>query len=318
MLGAKIKLLSMTFLLVAVISSDGVDDVAKPATEVKADIGDVIGATPPIDDKADIGDNISGEKPAIDVKANVDDDIIERATPAISVKADIDDYVIGSKPAINDVDVGKSRPKPVNGGRVVIFPMMTKSQLLSASRIASILTQAGHEVTIVIPSTDLPDLKPSSDFEILTYQTPFSREEEQKARKEVLNFTPRNILLGKASASVPHILAGRCRGILFDEAFERQFQSLQPEVAIVHHMMACAEALLSRLSIPYLDFCSVPLFPGLCAAPHRIPANPSFVPNIFFSDDEMPFLSRVFNAVFGAVFPVFYPALILGEFRRGT
>ena len=75
-------------------------------------------------------------------------------------------------------------PLHAMGANVVIFPILTKSQLLSASRLAEILHDDGNKVTIVMPTHDLVDIKPSNKFDILTYDTELPREEEQLIRKE--------------------------------------------------------------------------------------------------------------------------------------
>ena len=66
------------------------------------------------------------------------------------------------------------------GANVVIFQFFTKGLLLGATRLASILHEAGHRVTIVIHENDIPDIKASPNYDFLTYKTDMSRDEEQE------------------------------------------------------------------------------------------------------------------------------------------
>lgn len=200
----------------------------------------------------------------------------------------------------------------IDAANVVIVPMLTKSQLLSASRIAEILAEDGHKVTIVIPANDIVDIKPKPFFDLLTYPTDMARENEQAIRKQALSMTPMNLLKGKVPTTMPNIFGSRCRGFLSNE-FQAQVDALKPDVAIVHMVMGCAAAHFTRVGVPYLDFCSVPLFPFICGAPHRIPANPSYVPNMFFSEDEMDFLHRVANTMIGAFASFALPRFLFGS-----
>ena len=199
------------------------------------------------------------------------------------------------------------------GANVVIFPVLTKSQLLSASRLADILYEDGHKVTIIIPENDLPDIKPSSHFDIVSYPTALERDEEQRIRKEALKMTPMNIIKGTMPKGMPAILASRCRGVLLNDEFLTRLDALKPDIAILHVGMTCVAAHLSRLNIPYLDFCSVPLMPFMCGTAHRIPANPSYVPDGFFSDDRMPFFTRVGNTVASFVMSLTMLPLLFGQ-----
>ena len=195
---------------------------------------------------------------------------------------------------------------------VVVFPLLTKSQLLSASRIADILADAGHAVTLVIPENDEVDItvkKPN--FRLVTFPTDMTRDAEQEMRKQALTFTPSNILRGKVPASLPEIFGSRCRGFLLNEKILSEIDDLKPDLVIIHTMVSCVAAHFTRTGVPFLDFCSVPLFPFICGSAHRIPANPSYVPDLFFADDEMNFINRVANAILGQIASFAFPAFAM-------
>lgn len=201
-----------------------------------------------------------------------------------------------------------------NASHVVIFPMLSKSQLLNAAKIATVLKEDGYKVTIMIPENDLPDIKPSSKFNVISYPTDMAREKEQLVLKEMPTATPQNLLFGNMNISLPEIFGSRCRAILNDKRTFDVLSNIQPDIAIVHSVMACVIPQLQRLSVPFLDFCSVPLVPFLCGGPHRIPGPPSYVPaTMFQSNDHMSFFGRVLNTILLAVAPFALKATFLKE-----
>ena len=204
-------------------------------------------------------------------------------------------------------------PGVIECANVVIFSMISRSQLLSVSRIAEILAEDGHKPTIVAATNDLPDIKLGPKYDILTFETDLPRETEEDVGKQALAFSPKNIIMGKVPTTKPEIFGSRCRGFLLNEEFLAKFDALKPDVAIIHSLMGCFGAHLYRKGIPYLDFCSMPLLPSLCGAPHRVPTNPSYVPDFFFSGDEMSFMERVVNTVVTALAPRLLPKFVYGR-----
>ena len=81
----------------------------------------------------------------------------------------------------------------------------------------------------------------------------------------------------------------------------------------VHLFMPCIIPHLQRMSVPFLDFCSLTLMHSMCAYPHRIPSPPSYVPDEFFPVDVDTFFGRVGNMLVHLIAP--HLAVKVGCFR---
>ena len=201
-------------------------------------------------------------------------------------------------------------------GNVLIFPMLSRSQLLNAARIATILAEDGHNVTIVLSTTDEPDIKKSSAYNLLLYKTSFTREQETELAKMMHKLTPINFLLGQVPLGILEMQTARCIGVLFDEEFISKLQELKPDLAIVHHMVPCIIPHLVRMKIPFIDFCPVPLMHGFCGYPHRVPAPPSYVPHGAFTIEPSSFASRLINTVAFLLVPEVVKRILFGQIQE--
>jgi hypothetical protein len=163
------------------------------------------------------------------------------------------------------------------GAHVLFFAVGSKSQLLAASHMASLLADAGHQVTIVNPESDNPDIPKSPKYRTMLYHSRISRDTLLQLSKEFVNWTPKNILLGRVnSLLLLDIFSEHCRGFLFNQEFQDKILALQPDVALVAGLMPCYIPFLVKHSIPFLDFCGEADIP-LCRFPHRIPGTPSYM-----------------------------------------
>ena len=201
-------------------------------------------------------------------------------------------------------------------GNVVIFPMMSRSQLLNAARIATILADDGHNVTIAIPTNDEPDIKKSPAYNLIFYKTSMSRENEQRVYKEAAKFTPLNLLLGRAPTTMTEVMTQRCRGVLFDEEFIEMVSDLKLDMAIVHLAVPCIIAPLVRMGVPFMDFCSVPLMHAMCGYPHRVPAPPSYVPDGPYQSIPHSFSERLLNSLIYTFMPLVFNYGIIGPVQK--
>ena len=164
--------------------------------------------------------------------------------------------------------------------------------------MATILSDDGHDVTIVLPWTDEPDIQKSEKYSLLFYNTSMSRQQEQAVYADVTETSAGDLAAGQVPPSVGMLFGERCRTLLFDKHVQARIADLKPQLAIVNGAMACVSAHLVHIGVPFIEYCSFPLIHMLCGHHHGVPAPPSFVPDGFFSPDvHKSFFGRVLNTL---------------------
>ncbi|NXS77991.1 UD11 glucuronosyltransferase, partial [Erpornis zantholeuca] len=188
-------------------------------------------------------------------------------------------------------------------GKLLVVPV-DGSHWLSMREVLEVLAQKGHEVVVVAPEVTL-HIKPSKNFVMKMYSTPYTQEEMEKDFKAFLhtsfeegNFLERFLKVYEGMKKLGNMSAACCEQLLQNKELIRYLEETKFDALLTDPVIPCGLILAEHLSLPSVYFLrGVPC--GLDFHATQCPNPPSYVPRAFTQlTDRMTFLQRVKNLLF--------------------
>ncbi|XP_008937445.1 PREDICTED: UDP-glucuronosyltransferase 1-1-like, partial [Merops nubicus] len=186
------------------------------------------------------------------------------------------------------------------GGRLLVVPV-DGSRWLSTREVLDALGQRGHEIVVVAPEISI-HVKPSENFIMKTYPTPFTQEEIQgsiqafsQAVFEEGSFLERFLKVYERLRSSSAISLSTCSHLLHNKELLRYLEESKFDALLTDPVVPCGQILAEHLAVPSVFFLRV-MPCGLDFEATACPSPPSYVPRTFTDyTDHMNFLQRVKN-----------------------
>ncbi|NXX51028.1 UD11 glucuronosyltransferase, partial [Tricholaema leucomelas] len=188
-------------------------------------------------------------------------------------------------------------------GKLLVVPL-DGSHWLSMREVLDRLSQKGHEIVVIAPETTL-QIKPSKNFIIKRYLSPFTQEEMElnlqaflKVPFEEGSFLERFIKVYKGMNELFVMAIATCRHLLYNKELVRFLEESKFDALFTDPVVPCGQILAEHLSVPSVFFLrGVPCGIDLTAA--QCPNPISYVPRAYTGyTDHMNFPQRVKNLLF--------------------
>ncbi|NXT26801.1 UD16 glucuronosyltransferase, partial [Syrrhaptes paradoxus] len=190
------------------------------------------------------------------------------------------------------------------GGRILVIPQ-DGSHWLSMRPVVGKLQQNGHEVVVLVPSTNLY-LKPKEpqNYTVKVYPTPYPEEYFAVGLQSFVNahFTEQSVLniiitMYQNMLEIFRFFVTNCRNLLHNEDMMQYLRESKFDVVFTDPIMMCGPIIAEYLSVPSVYFLRG--FPcGMDFEATQCPNPPSYVPRFFLNNlDSMTFAQRVKNVL---------------------
>ncbi|NWX79184.1 UD11 glucuronosyltransferase, partial [Alca torda] len=188
------------------------------------------------------------------------------------------------------------------GGKLLVVPV-DGSRWLSMREVLDSLKEKGHEIVVVAPEINVL-IKPSENFIMKMYPTPFTKEEVDanihSFSREVFeegSFLERFLKVYQRLKSLSAISLSTCAHLLYNKELVRYLEESKFDAVLTDPVVPCGQILAEHLSVPSVLFLRV-MPCGLDFEATQCPNPPSYVPRVFTDlTDHMNFLQRVKNLI---------------------
>ncbi|XP_074767040.1 UDP-glucuronosyltransferase 1A1-like [Athene noctua] len=188
------------------------------------------------------------------------------------------------------------------GGKLLVV-WLDGSPWLSMREVLDILRQKGHEIVVVAPEVSL-HIKPTKNFVMKTYPTPYTQEEMEENLQAFLrdvlqegSFLERFLKLYQGMKRLSDLVISSCTRLLYNKELVRYLEEGGFDAVLTDPVLPCGPILAEHLSIPSVFFLrGIPC--GLDFEATQCPNPPSYVPRAFTDfTDHMNFFQRVKNLI---------------------
>ncbi|NXG85803.1 UD11 glucuronosyltransferase, partial [Stercorarius parasiticus] len=188
------------------------------------------------------------------------------------------------------------------GGKLLVVPV-DGSRWLSMREVLDGLKEKGHEIVVVAPEINV-HIKPSENFVMKMYPTPFTKEELYASihsfSREVFeegSFLERFLKVYQRLKSLSAISLSTCAHLLYNKELVRYLEENKFDAVFTDPVVPCGQILAEHLSVPSVLFLRV-MPCGLDFEATQCPSPPSYVPRVFTDlTDRMNFFQRVKNLI---------------------
>ncbi|NXN59167.1 UD11 glucuronosyltransferase, partial [Rynchops niger] len=189
------------------------------------------------------------------------------------------------------------------GGKLLVVPV-DGSHWLSMREVLDGLKEKGHEIVVIAPEINV-HIKPSENFIMKMYPTPFTKEEVDASihsfSRQVFeegSFLERFLKVYQRLKSLSAISLSTCAHLLYNKELVRYLEESKFDAVFTDPVLPCGQILAEHLSIPSVFFLrGIPC--GLDFDATQCPSPPSYVPRVFTGyTDRMNFFQRVKNLIF--------------------
>ncbi|NXN35789.1 UD11 glucuronosyltransferase, partial [Rhinoptilus africanus] len=188
------------------------------------------------------------------------------------------------------------------GGKLLVVPV-DGSRWLGMREVLDNLRQKGHEIVVVAPEINV-HIKPSENFIMKMYPTPFTKEEVDASihsfSREVFaegSFLERFLKIYQHLKNFSAISLSTCEHLLYNKELVSYLEESKFDAVLTDPVVLCGQILAEHLSVPSVFFLRV-MPCGLDSEATQCPSPPSYVPRVFTGyTDRMSFLQRVKNLI---------------------
>ncbi|XP_042534163.1 UDP-glucuronosyltransferase 2A3-like [Dipodomys spectabilis] len=203
-------------------------------------------------------------------------------------------------------------------GKVLVWPC-EMSHWLNLKTILDELTAKGHEVTVLISSTNiLVDYRKPSALNFEVIQVPYDRESAMKEMEDfvdlLVNDKPTMPFWQAASTFQKLFLNNTrtfemlCKSAVYNQSLMMKLQETKYDVMVIDPVIPCGELVAELLEIPFVLTFSVSIGSTIERYCGQLPAPPSYVPVAFGGlTDRMTFVERVKNMMLKFFFDFWLP-----------
>ncbi|NXL38887.1 UD11 glucuronosyltransferase, partial [Glaucidium brasilianum] len=190
-----------------------------------------------------------------------------------------------------------------DGGKLLVVPV-DGSHWLSMREVLDVLRQKGHEIVVVAPEVSL-HIKPTKNFVMKTYPTPYTQEEVHHAfwrtSQDVFEegpFLERFLKTYERVKNISAMYLSTCAHLLYNKELVRYLEESKFDAVFTDPILPCGQILAEHLSVPSVVFLQqMPC--GLEYEATQCPNPSSYVPRAFTDlTDHMNFFQRVKNVIF--------------------
>ncbi|NWW70786.1 UD16 glucuronosyltransferase, partial [Climacteris rufus] len=188
------------------------------------------------------------------------------------------------------------------GGKILVVPQ-DGSHWLSMRPVVEKLQQRGHEVVVVVPSTNLyMKSKESQNYTVKVYPIPYTDEyfgamiqtfvNAHFAEQSVLNLV---LTSYQSIIEICSVFFTNCKSLLQNKELMQYLKDSKFDVVFTDPVLMCGPLVAEYLSVPSIYFLrGLPC--GMDATATQCPSPPSYVPRLFLNNsDSMTFSQRVKN-----------------------
>ncbi|NXS71586.1 UD16 glucuronosyltransferase, partial [Pandion haliaetus] len=190
------------------------------------------------------------------------------------------------------------------GGKILVIPQ-DGSHWLSMRPVVRKLQQNGHEVVVVVPSTNLyMKSKEPQNYTVKVYPIPYTEEHLTVVLKSFVkaHFIEQSVLniiitMYQSMSEIFRFFFANCKSLLQNEDMMQYLRESKFDVVFTDPIMMCGPIIAEYLSVPSVYFLRG--FPcGMDSEATQCPNPPSYVPRLFLNNsDSMTFAQRVKNVL---------------------
>ncbi|NWQ79501.1 UD16 glucuronosyltransferase, partial [Columbina picui] len=188
------------------------------------------------------------------------------------------------------------------GGKILVIPQ-DGSHWLSMRPAVGKLQQNGHEVVVVVPSTNLY-MKPKEpqNYTVKVYPVPYTEENFSVVLKSFVNahiseqsVLNRIISMYQGTLEITKLFFTNCESLLHNKDMLQYLRESKFDVVFTDPILMCGPIIAEYLSVPSVYFLRG--FPcGMDSEATQCPNPPSYVPKLLLNhSDQMTFAQRVKN-----------------------
>ncbi|NWU22706.1 UD16 glucuronosyltransferase, partial [Dyaphorophyia castanea] len=188
------------------------------------------------------------------------------------------------------------------GGKILVVPQ-DGSHWLSMRPVVEKLQQKGHEVVVLVPSTNLyMKSQEPQNYTVKVYPVPYTPEYLDEMLKTYINanFVEQSVLnvvltMYRSTIEICSVFFTNCKSLLQNEELMQDLKESKFDVLFTDPVLMCGALVAEYLSVPSVYFLRG--FPcGMDFAATQCPSPPSYVPRLFLDNsDSMTFSQRVKN-----------------------
>ncbi|PKK29569.1 UDP-glucuronosyltransferase 1-1, transcript variant X1 [Columba livia] len=207
------------------------------------------------------------------------------------------------------------------GGKILVVPQ-DGSHWLSMRPVVGKLQQNGHEVVVVVPSTNLY-LKPKEpqNYTVKEYPVRYTEENYSVVLKSFVNahISEESILnkiisIHQSTLEITKLFLSNCESLFHNKDMMQYLRESKFDVVFTDPVLMCGPIIAEYLSVPSVYFLRG-LFCGMDSEATQCPNPPSYIPRPFLNhSDQMTFAQRVKNMLVHLLEVIFCkPILFLFE-----